>query len=396
MPRSVRIALGACLGTRLPVLFVGFMSVVLFGYPGGDPPTRVFSNELWNLQARWDSGWYLGIAVNGYDRIARSSSGSENVVFFPALPLLMRAIHWLVGGSQEGLVLGSTLALLAAFFGALVYLFCLSREMLADDDRAAHAVWLLAAFPFAVFYGAIYTESLFLLSTLGALYHFRREQFLRAASWGLVVGLTRPNGSVLSLVLALLALGRLLRLPGIDRSNPAAGLDGRGRIWLTKALGAAAAPILGLLMYCAFMWQHTGDPFAWVAMQTNWGRRYEGLWTLGVEHYRYIAERGLYAYATNLPIEFLQGLGVLFVLASAIGVAHRLGIAYALYVLMNILPPLATGGLLSAGRFTSVLFPSFIWMASWVPAAQRTVWIAGFMAVQSLIAALFYTWRGMY
>jgi Gpi18-like mannosyltransferase len=55
----------------------------------------------------------------------------------------------------------------AAFFGALAYLYGLARSML-DDDGARFAVWLVAAYPFAVFFGAIYTESLFLQAAAGA------------------------------------------------------------------------------------------------------------------------------------------------------------------------------------------------------------------------------------
>jgi hypothetical protein len=66
------------------------------------------------------------------------------------------------------------------------------------------------------------------------------------------------------------------------------------------------------------------------------------------------------------------------------------------FILVNILPPLAAGGLLSAGRFSSVLFPAFIWLALAVPVRHRPMWLAGFMALQAFNAALFYTWRPMY
>ena len=39
---------------------------------------------------------------------------------------------------------------------------------------AVTAVTLLAAYPFAVFFSAAYTEGLFLLTLVGAVYHFRR------------------------------------------------------------------------------------------------------------------------------------------------------------------------------------------------------------------------------
>ena len=62
--------------------------------------------------------------------------------------------------------------------------------------------------------------------------------------------------------------------------------------------------------------------------------------------------------------------------------ARRLGLAYAVLILINILPPLAAGGFLSAGRFSAVLFPSFIWLASVIPVRQRWAWLSAFIAIQ--------------
>ena len=56
----------------------------------------------------------------------------------------------------------------------------------------------MAAYPFAVFFSAPYTEALFVLGAVAAFYHFRRAEWLQAAAWGLLVGLTRPNGCFLS------------------------------------------------------------------------------------------------------------------------------------------------------------------------------------------------------
>ena len=51
---------------------------------------------------------------------------------------------------------------------------------------------------------------------------------------------------------------------------------------------------------------------------------------------------------------------------------------------------------ISAGRFSSALFPAFLWLASAVPEHHRGGWVASFAALQALNAALFYTWRPMF
>ncbi len=271
--------------------------------------------------------------------------------------------------------------------------------MLGDDDRASYSVWLIATFPFALFYSAIYTESLFLLGAVGAFYHFRRRELWRAGAWGLLVGLTRPNGCLLSVPLAILALAAWIPEPLAGGSAaakraavaPAARLSG-----LAPALAAAAMPGIGMLLYSAYIWQLTGHPLQWAAGHLAWGREYQGLSALVTERYEYLAHGGLYAYTSQVPADLLNGLGALFVLVAAWPVARRLGLAYAVFILINILPPLAAGGFLSAGRFSSVLFPAFVWFASAVPERHRPAWLASFMAVQAFNATLFYTWRPLY
>ena len=130
----------------------------------------------------------------------------------------------LLGGASTAFALGGTLISLGAFFGALVYLYRLARDILDNEDAARGAVWLLATFPFALFYGAVYSESLFLLGAVAAFYHFRRCEYVPAGAWGLLVGLTRPPGCLVSVPLAILAIEPWLPawLAGGPRRNRAA------------------------------------------------------------------------------------------------------------------------------------------------------------------------------
>ena len=155
-------------------------------------------------------------------------------------------------------------------------------------------------------------------------------------------------------------------------------------------------PCVGTLIYSAFVWSLTGNPFAWVVGHAAWGRRYTGLTSLVTDRYTYIANAGVYGYVSQLPLDLLNAMGVIFVLATAWPVARRFGVAYAAFLLINILVPIADGGLLSAGRFSSVLFPAFLWLASVVPPSHRAGWIATFAASQAFNASLFYTWRQLY
>ena len=48
---------------------------------------------------------------------------------------------------------------LVSFYLALTYFLRLARSLLKDEEKAVTAVMLLAAYPFAVFFSAAYTEA---------------------------------------------------------------------------------------------------------------------------------------------------------------------------------------------------------------------------------------------
>jgi hypothetical protein len=370
------------IATRLAVLSIGYFAVLTIGYPEKVPPFRVYENELRNLPARWDTGWYLAIATGGYG-FDPTVTGQQNIAFFPAYPILMRIVGRML--RDETLWAGVVISL-AAFFGALIYFFRLARDWL-DRDGAAAAATLLAAYPFALFFSAAYTESLFLLAALGALYHFKRGGVLAAGGWGLVAGLVRPNGCLLAIPLGLLLLEERRQT-----SRPLLEID---RPTIAR-LCAAAMPIVGLAIFSVFLFRLTGNPLEWAKNHAAWGRTFRGVHRIVLDRYDFISEYGLYEYTVSLPVDVLNGLAALFGLGMVWPVWKRLGASAASFILINLIPPLAMGGLLSIGRVTSVLFPMFICLALMIGPARRLPWMVGFAMLQAFFAALFFTWRPLY
>ncbi len=386
---------------RLPVLLVGFMAVTMVGY-GRTPPFRASSHEFWNLPARWDAGWYLGIATHGY-QWSPNRRGHQNIAFFPAYPLLMRAGATVLGAhatpepgdvERRTAVAGLVLSLVA-FWWAVAYLYRLARQTL-DAERSRAAVLLTAAYPFAVFFGALYSEALFLLASVAAFYHFPRREWRAAGAWGLLAGLTRPNGCLLSVPLGLLAVMEGIRS---YRAQPGDGSTARQAGWWRaslRGLGAAAMPGVGMLVFSAYIMSLTGHPFTWIEAHEAWGRSYRGPGELVAGWYRDVFSRGLYHYAANDPFGLLNLMATLFALALVWPVVRRFGVAYGVFLVVSLLPPLLAGGLVSMGRITAVLFPLFLYLASALPAGPRAVWIGGSVIVQGFAAVLFYTWRRLF
>ena len=376
---DTRVVLPIHFSSRFGVLLIGFLAVLLVGFPPEAANRwRIYNNDFLDLPARWDAGWYLGIATEGYSYAPDSlRQYQQNIAFFPAYPMAIRYLSVLFG--RQVLWTGVIISLVS-FFVALTYFLRLSRDLLKDEDQAVTAVTLLAAYPFAVFFSAAYTEALFLLTLIGAVYHFHRNELWRAAMWGFLCGLTRPNGAFLSVVLALMAIAPGATAPGT----------------LFRRLLAAASPGFGMLAFSAFIWNLTGNPFMWTLQNVAWGRTYRSLNSIVSDRFDFIAENGLYGYASTQTIDMFYLLAVLLSLAAVWPVYRRFGIAFAALILITILPPMSAGGLLSMGRVTSILFPVFLWLGGAIPAQHRTAWLGLFALLQGFVAVMFFTWRPLF
>jgi hypothetical protein len=370
--------------SRAAVLFVGLYATLLFGFPHTPPPFSVSEHPVVNLPARWDAGWYLTIAQTGY-YWSPGERGQVNLAFFPAYPLLVRGASQLVGRTPAAVLWSGVLVSLLAFTWGLVYFYRLAREhpALTSTDRAAAAMLLLVSYPFAVFYGAPYTEGLFLLASVAAFYACTHARWGAVLGWGLLAGLTRPNGVLLAPALALLVFSgwQARTTPGPKSFQP-----------LVTGLAAAAAPVVGLALHSAYMYWLTGNPLQWMAAQAYWDRTATG-WTWITGPVDYISRYGLLVFFRDAQPQVLNLLAAIFALVVTIPIALRLGLAYGALVLLNVALPLSRGGELSMGRITATLFPIFLWLAATLPERHRAAWVAAFAVGQGLMAVLFYTWR---
>jgi hypothetical protein len=390
-------AIRGFVATRPAILLVGFLSVVAIGAPA--TPGFVLSRDpLANLPARYDAGWYGDIALDGYTW-DHTFQRQRNIAFFPALPMLMRPVGLAFGmydrtASRDRRLLRALWAgvavSLAAFLWALVYVARLASALIGPE-RASGAALLLAAYPFAFFYNAPYTESLFLLGAAGACDHFRRQEWLAAASSGLFVGLTRPNGCFVSVPLAIMGFEQLYR----HRTAEGAARTTAGRKAILVRLLTAATPGLGMLLFTAYLYRLTDVPFAWARSHEAWGRTYQGLAPIGALFERLMTEPFLQVVMNN-PANSINAVGVAFGLALLYPVCRRLGPAWGAFVIVNLIPPLFAGGLLSMGRLSATLFPLFVALAAVVAPRNVPAWAAVFGIAQGLCATLFFTWRDLY
>ena len=259
------------------------------------------------------------------------------------------------------LLWGGVLVSLIAFAWGAVYVWRLARDTIGED-RASAAVALLAAYPFAVFFSAPYTESLFLLGAVAAIYHFRRDELVSAAALGPA---RRPH-----------APERLLpehrpRAADLREASRARPTFPNLRISTSPNPSlAAAAPGVGMLIYSAYVHHLTGAWFGWARLHEAWGRSYSGLGAGGarvwLDHGRRAAAR-----RRRRAVRHAEQPRADFRAADAVaGVAAARASRMPLFVLVNLVPPMLAGGVLSMGRLTATLFPLFLALAAIGPAAR--------------------------
>src|SRR4051794_19647607 len=192
-----------------------------------DGPVFHDLGPLTDVWARWDSGWFLRIAEHGYH------SGAETA-FYPLYPGLLAGLGRAFGGHY--VVAGVALSLAACFVSFLL-LHRIAEERLGADG-ARRAVLYLAFFPMALFLQAVYSESVYLLLTIGVFLLAERRRFLEASVLAGLALLARPTGIALLPPLALMAWRSPLR---------------------GRALASLAAAPAIFAVFPLVLWQQTGD-----------------------------------------------------------------------------------------------------------------------------------------
>jgi len=371
---ALRIALWA-LGFRLVSALLALFVNLAFPLHQREQFTVFGSTSpFWDTFARWDSGYFEGIARGGYAPLA---DGRSNIAYFPVYPLLIRAVARLFGRQHAAFYISGIAIAWLSFVLAMVALYYLARLDL-PPRRAARAVLLTMIFPFAFFFGVAYSESTFLLFVVLAFYGFRTRHWLLGGLCGAIATATRVPG-----VMMLPALGWLAwrnAQPTVrDRASAAAGL-------VLAASGVGA--------YSLYIYQLTGHPFEWAATIERWGYHPGGYpWVgplnlvgqLAVHPYRYLTTHPMAVYDTLYGVT-----GILFAVSIPF-VWRRFGAAYGVFMLLSLWLPLSSGALEGVGRYCSVLFPCFLWLATIRSRSVSTAVIVVFAMFYTLGLALFVT-----
>ncbi|MGV8977985.1 MAG: hypothetical protein ACOH17_08065 [Cellulomonas sp.] len=312
---------------------------------------------------QYDAGWYLRIATQGYDYTPGQQS---SIAFFPVYPLGVRGLGRLLGDYQ---VAGELLAVLAG--AAAVLLFGRWAWTRLPRRSAITAIAVLMLYPYSFFlYGAMYADSVFLLTAIGAFMLLERRWYWAAGLVGALATAGRPVGIAVAIGLVV----RTLELLAEDRARTAVasapvpkGIDSpvARPTWrdLVQAVrdvrwrhSGVALSVTGLVAWCVYLAVQFGNPLAFVEVESAPG------WNQGVGPRTWFKV----AYVELLLHGRMRMFALLSVAAAACLCAvlmlrrvwRRLGWGYTAYaVVVLLISILGTKDFLGTGRYVLAVFP---------------------------------------
>jgi Gpi18-like mannosyltransferase len=366
--RTVRDVALTFITTRLPLVMIAEIAAVVIGQRPGIH-YAASTNPLFAVWGRWDAEHYLTIATEGY-------SGTEPA-FFPLYPFLIRYVGMFTGSH---LVAGLLISNAASFLG-LLYLYKLIEHEY-NRHVAQRATFYIAIFPTAIFFSAVYSESLFLFLTVASFYYMRERRWITAGVFGFFAALTRSEGILLAAPFVI--------------EWVAAAIEGKAeffRYWVGNLvqplIGILLVP-LGLACYMAYLWVLRGDPLLFSHVQVHWGRELAWPWVSVVNSFHKI----LHSHAQQTVSTQIQELAFTFLMVAMLVVGfRRLRLSYSVYMALSILVPMSTASLMSMPRFALVLFPMFALFGLWgARPAFNNAYVAFSLPLLGLFTVLFADW----
>lgn len=198
-----------------------------------------------DIKDLYDNFWYNSIAVNGYGTFNCFRYDKDApYAFFPAIPFLIRIFGFY-----------GVYAINQIFhFVDMILVYKISEKMKSNAELNAI---IFALCPIGVYCNTVYTEPLFLLLTLLSFYMVLNRRYLLAGALAGLSCTTRVTGAIFCVSLGLY----LLFFENKD--------------FKTNIKNTAKYCILGIplsLLYPAFLYFTTNEPFKFLYAQKLWGK----------------------------------------------------------------------------------------------------------------------------
>lgn len=333
---------------RIILFLVSFLAIYLIPQFGGRFPyydTELLSTGLpsWIISfGNFDGVHYLRLARMGYE------ASEFTQAFFPAYPLLIKII------SLEKFYFITALVLSNLFFLTSLYLCYKLFKLDYSDKTSWKGIILLLVFPTSFYFGAIYSESMFLFFLLASIYLVRKKHFLGAGLYAALASATRIMG-ILLIPVVLIEFYLSIRRKEINVKDRS----------LTNAfIGILLIPV-GILLYMLYLNLNFDNPLYFLTAQPFFGaERSQSLVLLPQVLFRY------FKIFITVPFVSLASLNALLELIFTIiplGLLifayKKIRFSYWIFILGCLILPTLTGTLSSMPRYALMSFLLFPFIA---------------------------------
>lgn len=335
---SIKSAIGNVIAiflvSRISIFLIGYMSSLIILKDKFYPNLQ--NQNLLDLFFRWDSGWYLSIAQNGYEFVSGQESRAG---FFPLYPLLVKTFSYLFVDIR---LTGFIISNLALLFAA-TYLYRLMLVETKDDSIASKTVLFMLISPLSFFFSIFYTEGLFIFLIIAACYYARTRQWLFAALAGFFATLTKILGILILIPIA-------IEYFEFDFKSIKTNLY-KLRNVQKDFLYLLIVP-LALLFYMLYLQFEVGDALAFVHAQSAWNRKF----VLFIKTWANIdnfAPFYRHVYKASIIIAVVS-LGYL--------IYKRMRLSYIVYAIVFLFMILSSNNAECLPRYISAIFPIYMGM----------------------------------
>lgn len=334
--------------TVVAVLAIKYIPLSGVNFFGGRYINYITNPLFWSW-ANFDGEHYVDITRFGY--------GNGEQSFFPFYPLIIKTISLIFNFKVLGIFSYTLTGILISNVSIIIALFGLYKLVRIDySERIARlTLVLLLLFPTSYFFGAVYTESLFLALVVWSFYYFRTHKIVKALILGVLSSLTRIVGII---------------------------------------------PV-GVLLYASYSKYKWNDFFAFFHSASRFGeQRSDHLILLPQVFYRYIVKIIPNLDWNYFPVVFTTLLeitiAVLFLYLIIISFT-KTRIEYWIFMTFGYLVPTLSGSFSSLPRYVLVLFPAFIYLATILDNKNKylRLGIYSFMVIIAIMAQMLFV-RGYF
>lgn len=207
---------------------------------------------------KFDSGFYIQLADNGYPKIKMSENNSPtSISFFPLYPLLIRLMNYFSNNNSvlNAMLISNILLIFSLYY---IYKFCEIRGF--HKKEIYLVILLILLYPTSLFYSVPYTESLFLCLSAATLYYCSLNNYTAAAIAAGLSAITRFPGFINIAYVFFIMLAEL-------------NLKFDTKKQLIQIFRNMIISILPITVYFSYMKYLTGDFLAPLHDVGNWSRK---------------------------------------------------------------------------------------------------------------------------